>query len=182
MPYKDKAKTAAYEKEWRRKSGEKYKEYRREYTAKNKDHINKLKRERYANDSEYRKRVRVANKKYLSNPKNKHRGQATNKKWRREPKNKQRIRDKMLIQKFGIDQDQYNVILESQSGKCAICGNFPPIGKKLGVDHDHQTKQVRGLLCRACNMALGGFQDSSELLSRATDYIILWQMKEATNG
>lgn len=40
-----------------------------------------------------------------------------------------------------------------QNGKCAICQGIGSRG--LGVDHNHKTGHVRGLLCRHCNLFLG---------------------------
>ena len=70
---------------------------------------------------------------------------------------------------------QYDAMFDSQNGKCAICDKPPQAHKKLGVDHDHKTGQVRGLLCSPCNRALGGFQDSLELLRKVVDYIEYFQ-------
>lgn len=39
------------------------------------------------------------------------------------------------------------------------------------MDHDHETGQVRGLLCRNCNLNNGIFQDSPTLLRNAAEYI-----------
>jgi hypothetical protein len=43
--------------------------------------------------------------------------------------------------------------------------------KRLGIDHDHTTGQVRGLLCDNCNPALGSFKDNIETLQKAIDYL-----------
>ena len=62
-----------------------------------------------------------------------------------------------------------------QDNKCAICEQ-PETTKRydkvmeLSVDHDHETGQVRGLLCCTCNRALGLFKDSSTILKKATNY------------
>jgi hypothetical protein len=40
------------------------------------------------------------------------------------------------------------------------------------IDHDHETGEVRGLLCRACNTLLGCVQDDAKLLGRAINYLI----------
>lgn len=59
----------------------------------------------------------------------------------------------------------------AQGGKCAICGNPPPEGKKLNIDHNHYTMVVRELLCGTCNTGLGMFKDSFELLEKAAVYL-----------
>jgi hypothetical protein len=61
-------------------------------------------------------------------------------------------------------------LLLRQGGGCAICGRTP--GKiSLHVDHDHETGEIRGLLCVGCNNALGQFRDDLRLLVRAGEYV-----------
>lgn len=73
---------------------------------------------------------------------------------------------------YNITLADYDEMLEAQGGKCAICGRTPEEeGRRLSVDHDHKTGQVRGLLCRNCNAALGFFQDDFHLLRRAINYL-----------
>lgn len=54
-----------------------------------------------------------------------------------------------------------------QQGRCAICDEEKP----LVVDHCHSEKKVRGLLCRECNVGLGHFRDSAEILRSAIAYL-----------
>lgn len=60
---------------------------------------------------------------------------------------------------YGIDRVDYAALLEIQGGRCYVCGQWPKT-KRLAVDHDHQTGEVRGLLCadveRGCNHAVLG--------------------------
>jgi len=79
-------------------------------------------------------------------------------------------RDAYLRRRFGITQADYDALLAEQGGGCAICGK-PPGKISLHVDHDHETGEVRGLLCVGCNNALGQFRDDTALLQRAIGYV-----------
>jgi Autographiviridae endonuclease VII len=71
--------------------------------------------------------------------------------------------------RYGLTRDQY----EALGTTCAICDGVPTPGKRgLHVDHDHETGTVRGLLCSACNTALGSFQESPFLIRRALRYLV----------
>lgn len=78
-----------------------------------------------------------------------------------------------LKRNYGMTQLDYDEMFLAQKGLCAICGN-PPSGDhhfRLAVDHCHESKKVRGLLCILCNVSLGGFKDSAELLENAIRYL-----------
>lgn len=96
--------------------------------------------------------------------------------WRKENKGKYEVtaRERRLKRKFGISQTEYDLILDSQDGKCAICGKplYDKLNKRLSVDHNHDTGKVRGLLCSACNQGLGYFKDNPDLLLKASTYLI----------
>jgi len=67
-----------------------------------------------------------------------------------------------LKTKYGISIEEYLALAEAQGGLCAICRKKP--GKKFktfGVDHDHRTGQVRGLLCTRCNIGLAFIEDDA---------------------
>ena len=54
--------------------------------------------------------------------------------------------------RYGITLEQYNEMFDKQKGKCAICKRHQKeLTRTLCVDHNHKTKQVRGLLCVTCN-------------------------------
>jgi len=47
-------------------------------------------------------------------------------------------------------------LLQHQAGGCALCGARTGYsGRRLAVDHDHDTGLVRGLLCTRCNLTVG---------------------------
>lgn len=70
---------------------------------------------------------------------------------------------------YGMTEAEYEDLLCGQCGVCAICGTNPE--GRLAVDHNHDTKRVRGLLCRPCNSAIGLLKDSPEILRRAVEYL-----------
>lgn len=74
-------------------------------------------------------------------------------------------------QQYGISVFEYEEMLFSQGGKCAICEREETNGRLLATDHDHSTGKVRGLLCRACNTGLGHFGDSIPRLLSALEYL-----------
>lgn len=72
---------------------------------------------------------------------------------------------------FSITIQQYDSMLDSQDGGCAICGTKPK-KKRLAVDHDHKTGVIRGLLCTQCNHhVLGGAKEDIEILRSAVSYL-----------
>src|SRR5439155_26329707 len=84
-----------------------------------------------------------------------------------------------LKRKFGLSLDQYDELLAHQGGKCAICSDPPEEGKAYHIDHDHETGEVRGLLCVRCNNGLGQFKEDRDLLKMAATYILLHEPGEA---
>jgi hypothetical protein len=72
---------------------------------------------------------------------------------------------------YGLAVGQYDSMLDEQDGLCAICRRERPNGKRLVVDHDHDTDVVRGLLCTNCNLGLGSFRDDIDLMLAAAAYL-----------
>lgn len=76
--------------------------------------------------------------------------------------------------KYGMEPEAYDALLEAQDGRCAICLRVFGTERywdRAHVDHDHLTGAVRGLLCPACNTALGHLRDSIPNLERAVAYL-----------
>lgn len=81
-----------------------------------------------------------------------------------------------LKTKYGLTDAIYQQMFKMQKGVCAICGKPEPHkGRRLAVDHNHNTTQVRGLLCSHCNVALGLFNENLDSLEAAKQYLLLWQ-------
>ena len=51
----------------------------------------------------------------------------------------------------------YNLLLQIQNHRCYLCEGTD-IMIRFSVDHNHETGEVRGLLCHGCNMAVGIFE------------------------
>jgi len=86
-------------------------------------------------------------------------------------------RRRHLKRTYNMTEAQYAEMLARQNGVCAICGR-PDSGREgaknshsFCVDHSHETRLVRGLLCFSCNAALGSMDDSPERLERAAAYL-----------
>ena len=73
--------------------------------------------------------------------------------------------------RYGITKVDYDLLLENQSNKCKICELEFVTEKDINIDHCHETNQVRGLLCRSCNVGLGHMKDDIQILERAINYV-----------
>lgn len=98
----------------------------------------------------------------------------------RDARDPNRVRRMDLRAKYGITIEQYQEMRVRQDGRCAICGmEAGEKGEKLVVDHNHQTGQVRGLLCHLCNAMIGCARESLEILAAASAYLYAEQHPEA---
>ena len=79
--------------------------------------------------------------------------------------------------KYGMPSGDFDNKLKAQAGRCATCSEpmNPPC-----VDHDHATNEVRDLLCRACNSALGQVNDSIDRLHSLVAYLKKWKPNAST--
>ena len=79
---------------------------------------------------------------------------------------------------YGVTRATYERMLAEQGGCCAICfAASPGVGRGGAprgwcIDHDHATNKIRGLLCAACNAAIGLLQDDPSVLLSAADYLL----------
>lgn len=72
---------------------------------------------------------------------------------------------------FGLTIVEYDRMLRAQNGGCAACGGQNVAGRRLAVDHDHKTGEVRGLLCHHCNAAIGHIEENVGRLLQLIAYV-----------
>lgn len=105
---------------------------------------------------------------------------ARTKKYYHDNKDKRRSNNKnyTLKTRFSITLDQYNDMLIKQNNVCAICKKpetqiDPRLNriKALAVDHCHNTKKVRGLLCNQCNTGIGMLKEDKKIFLSAMEYL-----------
>lgn len=97
---------------------------------------------------------------------------ASTERYRNKNKNKVKlaVADSALKAKYDINLEDYQVMLDQQGGCCLIC-RYKDDRHRLHVDHNHATGEIRGLLCRNCNVSIGHMKDSPKLLRKLADYL-----------
>jgi len=71
-----------------------------------------------------------------------------------------------------VSKDDRAQMVEISGDRCWICLKPERVeNRSLAVDHDHQTGQVRGLLCGRCNQTIGRMEDNWGILRRAYLYV-----------
>lgn len=91
---------------------------------------------------------------------------------RRTRKNAQDRYVYQLQRKFDMSPEDYVRLLLLQGRRCAVCRRHrDELQQDLVVDHCHASGRVRGLLCRACNQALGLVRDQVVVLDAMIVYL-----------
>jgi len=68
---------------------------------------------------------------------------------------------------YGLTVEEFHAARKKQQDRCAVCRRKA----QLCVDHCHDSKKFRGLLCRKCNVGLGMFHEDWKLLIHAANYL-----------
>lgn len=101
------------------------------------------------------------------------------KKAKQHPKTPKQNRIAKLKKFYNLTLEEYDEMFKKQGGVCAICKGTQAtkhtgvggINMYLDIDHDHETGEVRGLLCGSCNRGLGQFKDNIENVLNAAIYL-----------
>jgi len=148
---------------------EKRKKYNRDYYSKIKD------------SKEYKEKIKLYLEKYKVRRKelndkyydiNKEKIKKNNTEYRK--KNSVTVKKKDILRAHKISDDFYQNLIDNAGGKCAICNS----SANLYIDHDHIRGEVRGMLCRECNLGLGFFKDNVESIKNAVTYLQEWRHLE----
>lgn len=80
-----------------------------------------------------------------------------------------------IARAFGITVEKYNVRLEKQKNKCALCrkrfyGKVGSLGSPA-LDHNPINGKLREFIHKKCNAALGLFEDSAKICKSAARYL-----------
>ena len=71
----------------------------------------------------------------------------------------------------GMTWELYQQMLSDQESVCAICQKPDASGRRLAVDHNHETGKIRGLLCLSCNQFIGKLENGTVPTSRLIAYL-----------
>jgi hypothetical protein len=97
------------------------------------------------------------------------------KKYRDTEEHREYDRKRNLKRRYGVDYNEYIQLHNEQEGRCKICTDFIYTERNSDnqavVDHDHETGEVRGLLCRDCNTGIGMLKDDANILESAIKYL-----------
>lgn len=107
------------------------------------------------------------NKEYHSLNKDKYR--ENSRKW--SSNNKDAVRFYFIKRTYDITKERWLEMLKNQENKCAICSKSSEDNSFFYTDHCHDSKKVRGLLCRDCNLLLGSAKDNVNILEEAIKYL-----------
>lgn len=82
------------------------------------------------------------------------------------------VKNYHLKRDYGIDLTQYQTMKSEHNSCCAICGSSEiELGYSLCVDHNHTSNEVRGLLCKPCNLVVGNSRENESILLKAIEYL-----------
>lgn len=144
--------------EYRKNNKEKISKRSKEYRLKNLDSSVKAIAEWRKNNPNYFKEYRMKNIEYI----------------------KRHDKMRYYVRNYGITEEDFLNLIRIQNNKCDICRvDFSCIKTKdIHVDHCHETGQVRGVLCRWCNLTLGHAKDSINILELSIDYLYRHKWKK----
>ena len=77
-----------------------------------------------------------------------------------------------IFEAYGLTREAYEEKFLRQEHYCQICRTLMT---EPCVDHDHDTKQVRDLLCKSCNAAVGYVKENILIAESLVAYLKKWK-------
>lgn len=99
------------------------------------------------------------------NLKNKEKRNTLSREWSK--RNPRKRKENWFKWRYKIELSKYEDMTKDQNNQCFIC----KLKTKLFVDHNHSTGEIRALLCRHCNTALGFVKEDVQILFNMIEYI-----------
>lgn len=151
-----------------RARGKTRREYNKALRKKNAPQIREADRERYHSREDVAEGKKARAREW--HQRNRARSLENKKRWHEANREKSiaASRRSELRRKYGLTPEDVERMREEQAGACALCGEADP---RLVVDHNHATGEVRRLLCRQCNSALGMLRDDPQIALAAAAYL-----------
>jgi len=154
---------------------EKEKAYKRKYYEKNKEKV-KAKAKKYA--QEHPEKKLNSNRKYRQ--KHPEKVKAWQEKFNKKhpekrkiyyEKNKGHYRKRIMKSKYNLSHEDWSKMWENQDKKCLICEKPFIEPSNACIDHNHETGEIRGLLCKNCNFIIGLLHDDPKWAIRIAKYL-----------
>ncbi len=83
-----------------------------------------------------------------------------------------------LLIAYGLTKEQYDLMIIAQNNCCYICKRpekkidaYSKDIARLCIDHNHETKKVRALLCGTCNSGIGFLRENTKTMHKAIAYL-----------
>jgi hypothetical protein len=80
----------------------------------------------------------------------------------------------IALREYGLSEAEFEAVeARRHTGNCEICGIHASEALRgiLFIDHDHDNKQYRGLLCDDCNQAISRLKNSVPIVLNAARYL-----------
>ena len=81
----------------------------------------------------------------------------------------------LINRRYRLSYNTLEGMMDEQLGCCGSCGKsliYPKSVRNYSIDHNHDTGNVRGLLCNECNVALGLLKDDVDTVTGLLKYLI----------
>ena len=112
-------------------------------------------------------------KKWRSNEQNRLKALEVSKQWYLKNPERHRVASlkSHLKKKYNMTIEEFEALKKEQGNRCLICKKVFILSSQTHIDHDHLTKEVRGILCTRCNFIVGMVEKESDIVMKAVKYV-----------